>query len=615
MSVLKTAPTYDSRSVEDWLTMADEGKVLLPNFQRSFVWKPPATAAYLKALLDKRPTGIFLILEAGNRPQFRSRFLDGSDFPEGNREDSASGPLELVLDGQQRLMSLWGALTGTSERRYFVRVTNLAAEQPDLEVKKVFWRVHRWSNPAGMYRESCIPVDILWNRVSSGPSGADPHGSDSVLTWCRQATAEGRDTLFSAVWKIRERLVIAPKLQYCLLKSDTDADTAIDIFINVNRSVVKLKQVDIAVALAQADHDEDMRGRVEAYIGRSREVPHYFNPDLKKTIPEVAEWILKVACLKVRNRSHPDGLPPKESNYPSAVRGLFGSDARDPKARKTERNSRMEQMEADLDTALHFAACRGGATKRTLPAWPPVHVIAALQEDVRNAGPALRDTITRLLSAYLWRAWVTKRYQRHANDRLLEDFRGLRRYLGGLATGDPAGEHDLASVVPAFDEKDYPIPGLDDIKRAGWIGAASRLGKAIASVAMQGDPLDWVTGERLDRDRVRDLERNKKLMRYHIFPQKLFDKDVMDKTKLGLNGVLLAKPKLLAHLDPHEQLALIREGQPPVTELDVWERVESHLVPHLALEKDGSAPSFRYRRFLKSRAAKVAQRIEDLVRP
>ena len=44
MSVLKTPPTYDSRSVKDWLTMAGRGKVVLPNFQRSFVWKPPQTA-------------------------------------------------------------------------------------------------------------------------------------------------------------------------------------------------------------------------------------------------------------------------------------------------------------------------------------------------------------------------------------------------------------------------------------------------------------------------------------------------------------------------------------------------------------------------------------------
>ena len=57
MPVLKTPPTYDSRSVKEWLTMAGRGEVVLPNFQRSFVWKPQQTAHYLKALLESRPTG------------------------------------------------------------------------------------------------------------------------------------------------------------------------------------------------------------------------------------------------------------------------------------------------------------------------------------------------------------------------------------------------------------------------------------------------------------------------------------------------------------------------------------------------------------------------------
>ena len=52
MPVLNTPPIYDSRSVKDWLEMADRGEVLLPNFQRSFVWKPKQTADYLMALLE-----------------------------------------------------------------------------------------------------------------------------------------------------------------------------------------------------------------------------------------------------------------------------------------------------------------------------------------------------------------------------------------------------------------------------------------------------------------------------------------------------------------------------------------------------------------------------------
>ena len=172
MPVLKSPPTYDSRSVKDWLEMAGRGDVLLPNFQRSFVWQPQQTADYLRALLEKRPTGIFLILEVDGRLPFKSRGLDGTEHARGQPTPAARGRLsirsdrrELVLDGQQRLTSLWGALTGTAPKRYLIRVRDLLGG--DDEVEEVAWRAATWSNPGKMARENWIPVDVLWE--SDGP--------------------------------------------------------------------------------------------------------------------------------------------------------------------------------------------------------------------------------------------------------------------------------------------------------------------------------------------------------------------------------------------------------------------------------------------------------------
>ena len=616
MSVLKTPPIYDSRSVEEWLAMAGQGDVLLPNFQRSFVWKPKQAAAYLMALLENRPTGILLVLEATNPLQFESRFLHGTNYREGHT-NSAARPRELVLDGQQRLTALWGALCGTGAKRYLIRVKSLA--EADLEVEEVAWRSHKWSKPAKMYEENWIPVDILWSDAgSSEPLDNRPPESDSIKTWCTEAAGAEWDTLYRAVLKIRERLVVKPKLQYCQLRKETSADTAISIFINVNRSAIKLKEVDIAVAIARADHGEDLRARVEKYLKRSTEVRHYFNPDPSKAIPEVAAWMLKVGCLKVRSDRHPDGLAPKESHYPSAVRCLFGSDLPDPRARAAERESRMRQLEADLDTALRFVADRGGATKRTLPAWPPVHVVAALQDDLREVDVRLEAEANRLLSAYVWRAFLTERYRTQANDRLLEDFQALRKYFGTLGTGEASVGDETRPVVPAFDDKVYPVPSPRRLlgRTAGWIGQASRLGRAIAAVAMQGDPFDWITGEKLDPDRVRELEGRKKLERRHVFPPALFEGAVGDSIKRGLNGVLLAKgpPKSFTACDPDELLARVSKHKPDVDELELRRRLGSHLVPFLPLAKDGAAPRFRYDRFIKERAAGMAAKMKELTR-
>ena len=621
MPELTNPPTYDSRTVREWLAAADREEVLLPNFQRSRVWKPQLTAAYILALLERRPTGMFLVLAADDPLPFSCRFLGTSGIGRGGPPPSADKERELVLDGQQRLTSLWEALSGKGPKRFLVRVRNLA--EGDLRVEEVAWRAHSWSNPARMYGTNWIPVDILHAGPDAGGTGAggDADGgasSASALTrWCETAAGEDWPALLQSVTDLRARLLDQPKLQYCLLGKDTDRDTAVDIFINVNRSAVKLKEIDIAVAIAEAEHGVDLRARIEEYLADSQEVGHYFSKAPNRAIPEVSAWMLKVACLKVRSGRHPDGLPPKESHYPSAVQSLCGNAVPEPGGGTREANARIVQLAADLDAALSFAAERGGATKRTLPAWPPVHVIAALQEDLRQLDAGMRSTAERLLSAYLWRGFLTERYAKLANTRLHEDYAGLRARLLAMAHARRRGAEEEPTIddVPIFDDKEYPLPERRELKRAGWIGTASRLGRAIAAVAMQGGPLDWVTGKRLDPDRVRRLEGGGKLERRPVFPPAKFDGRLGDRLRLGLNGVLLAKSGM-PPCDPADLLKRIRSLPPQANaeldELDWLKRVHSHVVPPSALKRDGSAAPFRYANYLDARADAIALEVRKL---
>ena len=556
----------------------------------------------MRALLEKRPTGIFLILEAEGRLPFGCRSLHRVGSEPERITDSGSELRQLVLDGQQRLTSLWGALKGVGPKRYVVGVNDLLDKDPVVE--EVFWKNRSWGNPAKMCRENCVPADIL---------GAEP---GDISRWCQQAAGDEWLPLHDTISELRERLVTEPKLQYCLLKKDTGRDTAIDIFINVNRSAVKLKEVDIAIAMAEAEHEVDLRTRVANHIERSTEIRHYFSPDLKRAIPEVAEWMLKVGCLKVRQKKPPHGLAPSAAHYPSSVAhlcdpGTEGASGNSSGEGRDALEARLRQMEDDLDAALRFVAERGGATKRTLPAWPPVHVIAALQEDVRAAGPALQEETERLLSAYLWRSFVTDRYEKLANARLLEDCRALRDHLRALAQWKAAGGAKPQLSVPAFDNGEYPLPNIDKFRRAGWIGGGSRLGKAIAAMAMQRKPLDWVTGERLDPARIRDLEQARQLERRHVFPPAPFERHVGKDIALGVNGVLLPKG-CFKPCDPADLSKTIGGGGREREELELRARVESHLVRCVTLQRQGAAPKFRYDSFVKERASVMAGQVSRL---
>src|SRR5688572_31421886 len=94
----------------DLLARMDACKVVLPEFQRSFVWKPPDIDLLLTSLVLDYPAGSLLFLRADSSNPLAWRLVEGID-----RSTDGIAPAYLVLDGQQRLTSLSVALNGRGE--------------------------------------------------------------------------------------------------------------------------------------------------------------------------------------------------------------------------------------------------------------------------------------------------------------------------------------------------------------------------------------------------------------------------------------------------------------------------------------------------------------------
>ena len=590
---------YDDRSILDWLKMADNGSIALPSFQRSFVWDNQRIADYLMALFENRPTGIFLILETSHSgPQFVSRTLKGS----------AAGAVdptkvqELVLDGQQRLTSLWNALRGTAPgRKFYIEVEDL--KNRNMEVKQIISYLdssatgHAVRNPEIAFHGNFVPLDILYDEEggeSANEDSADEPGK--IWDWCENACQEGDGAtrrIENAVRRLREQLLLERKLQYCALPAETDPTVAIDIFVETNKSSLTIKRFDIVVAIAQGFHEEDLRMRISDFHSESTETTHYFSHDEEKAISEIGEWLLKVACLKAN-------LPPKEQHYEKALHNLF-------KDEEQSGNERLDELQKNLDAALAIVAKHGGATKETLPALPPVYVIAALQDDLQAIKKAARKgTANKLISAYLWRAFLTDRYEAQANDRLFDDFKGLRRCLVQIKD---TGHYDEPLVI--FNSTEHSLPTTEELaKPLQWI-RRKRLGRAVAAIAMQRTPIDWVTGDTLDASTIRTLEDTGNLDRHHVFPREFLKAHFnTEEINHGLNGVLLTKGsnRALSKKDPARYLQWILKETKDLSETELRGRVESHLIPYDALKSAGTTKS-RYKSFLKERAQLVAAEI------
>jgi len=99
--------SFDStkRSLYDILTDVDKGKIQLPDFQRSWVWDDDRIKGIIVSVAKSFPIGAIMLLETGN---------DGIKFKakpvEGVKNANGVEPEMLILDGQQRITSLYKAI-------------------------------------------------------------------------------------------------------------------------------------------------------------------------------------------------------------------------------------------------------------------------------------------------------------------------------------------------------------------------------------------------------------------------------------------------------------------------------------------------------------------------
>lgn len=82
----------------------DSGTVLLPEFQRGYVWNRDQVRGLMRSLYRGYPVGGLLIWETTS-----------DDIPVRGSA-AGSGTRQLLLDGQQRVTSMYGVIRGTAER-------------------------------------------------------------------------------------------------------------------------------------------------------------------------------------------------------------------------------------------------------------------------------------------------------------------------------------------------------------------------------------------------------------------------------------------------------------------------------------------------------------------
>ena len=96
-------PQYSIADLRKW---ASTGRIQLPDFQRSYKWDDERIRSLLVTILRGHPMGVIMLLKTGGQHvRFKPKPITGV-------ASASEEPTYLLLDGQQRLTSLYQALTG-----------------------------------------------------------------------------------------------------------------------------------------------------------------------------------------------------------------------------------------------------------------------------------------------------------------------------------------------------------------------------------------------------------------------------------------------------------------------------------------------------------------------
>ena len=224
------------------LNMIHNREMALPDFQRDFVWDPYATDELIESIVRNYPAGSLLRIKNGYELLFKPRNIEGAPALNDNNK-----PSYLILDGQQRLTSLYQALYGVGEHRYYLDLTGLEKGE-DLEDCAFYLREKEGTLKYGtLAQQASAMVFPLGKLFVEG-------GFNSWLNRVLKERSQNMEEMLnlqSRLQKIYEQW-IRPLEEYefpmVTLNEETPGDAVCTIFETLNRTGVKLGVFDLLTA-------------------------------------------------------------------------------------------------------------------------------------------------------------------------------------------------------------------------------------------------------------------------------------------------------------------------------------------------------------------------------
>lgn len=559
-----------NRSLPDWFTRIRTGQIRLPRFQRFEAWGHNEVADLVETMLHGLPSGATLVLEIGNKEPFISRALETAP-------ETSERVTENLLDGQQRLTALWRSLHDNYPDRTYL--LHFEQDEDGKRVPRVLAQ-NRYVRKGARYPLWCDSPKDMWERGYLPLRLLNEEDNKKARAWSKIASSDEdtRDEIVDIINELSTAIKVY-NIPYLSLPSTTPKHVALDVFIKMNTSSVQLSAFDIVVA------------QLEEASGLSL---HDLVDNLRASVPAITKFAdpgtlaLDVASLR--------------SNRPTGQQSYQKLDLPTVADDWAEISEGIKWALAFLESERIFDAAR-------LPSIAVLPVLAAIHSSFPTK-PDEAGNARQLIRAYIWRAFLTRRYDQAAASRAYQDFRGLRRLL--------AGEESVRSTAaPIFDEEATPLPTVDDLVTAGWPKKRDILARGILAVSLRAGARDIADDQTVSAEHLVHREY------HHLFPDSLLTKiGGIDagKSMRALNCALItwSTNRTISSKSPLQYLE-DRTNNADLGETVIRSRLASHVIPYDELSiagpySEANSPQVvnDYDAFLQARAKLMMPAIEAL---
>jgi len=562
-----------------------EGKVMLPDFQRNFVWARNDIEELIKSLLEDMFIGTFLILEItpSNTP-FKTIFVQGAELV---NPDIQVNPHILILDGQQRLTSLFYAIYSpdiplkNTETPYafLVDLNKLAADNIDEAVfswsKK--WREYRSVINDGVYdysklkKRKLLPLTIF----SDSNKFYKLWYSDYEKLFSEEEAKRVLDYLENLLGYLILTLTLG--LSY----SDKPEEIAA-LFERINRTGIKLSTYDLLVA------------RFYKFIKLREEWETAFNekPNIKRLASRVDNTNVPYSFIQALVLSNDRSIKSRDM---IKIDGTL--------LNKEQWDKVVELVENKVLPRIFDINKYGIADiEKWLPYYPTVTLMIAFY--LKHSHPDVDK-----IDMWYWSSVFSERYSGSTETMMMRDFREVSQWFNN------------ASKIPevVMQLRAYLLIGayrLRDVKRRG-----SSKYKGIFNLLFKNDAKDFYEPDSLAYNELDD---------HHIFPKKFLEakKVTLDyDTVLNRTLIFNTTNRKISNKSPAEYIKEMVDIQKSkgLSGIDAENRVKDILKAHFIDEgmytilknthKDLSTKEIRenFEKFLEKRENLITEKIGILI--